>query len=1041
MSTLNFNNTNYNPFSLSTNLAQYCREKTKHLYHHLFSTNNSENSICSNTRSYNWKVLTGLSLLATCTAITTYESLTANQDEHTVTPPSFVPEILKTAACAIPIIGRRLLAVSDNNTVAQIPDQVLYEEEQVSRSWMIEDLFKSNWDQGLTISTSTVSGYNLPETLKFSSGRIRRIGNFSFNDLYMIETIYLKHPYLYSFSLEGKFLTVKDYTKGHLSVLDVSDPSDLKLKNRLSLSFQSDKSVFSGDYIEINGNNLYLASYRGMYIIDISNPTDPFIIQRYAYTQNVGSIRGVQADFKRKLFYFCSEINNTNIIFQVFSIQNPYKFQLISNNSFSILPTPSRGYIINANKLACEDVICYGASNNAINVSDPLNVKLIGPHPYMELGIFATIKSGIGYNPNTSTNAVDVIDLRDISNITVYYKKYSLESLDRPNIQISTTRLVDDYLEVYSWLNGVTYISKVDISDPFNLVTRSVYTSTIDTSVGYASVYDKNNYFMPKDGVSYQQPNGGGGYYPAQIISASKGNTLDLKGTIPVGSRGIYTFNITGSTQNKTIGWQTVNINILPAISILNITAPQVIKPNNFFSYSPGSLFSHFNNELISFSAKQTNGSPLPSWLSITPATGQFSGSPTAKDLGQYQITVNAKDAKGASNSMTFSLRVSNGPLVANPIPNQLAVLSRSFSYQIPTNVFSSKESGKMSYKLESSVGDLPHWLTFDPISLTISGTPSSSDGGSLPLILTATDSVGASSSTSFILNVGSETAPILSNPIANQIATVKTAFSYSIPENTFTSAYSDKLTYSVEVVGGSPSWISYDPSTRTLSGTPSYEDTDPFSPKILQVVVKAQAKDSSQSTVFNISVQGTSAVVIALSVLGTVLGLIWKGPPLARSVENYLIAKHKINPKYISSKASDEAFVGESYSHKLSSPKGALHHFIATKNNTIFAGGNHPSWLHYDSKNNTIYSEKIPDECVGETISIRAYDRLRLLNFFGGRIIEQFDLTISPVEKKSLISKEEEDIFLEENPYRRASLDREKNIELQSVKNLSQEI
>ncbi|MEN0582285.1 putative Ig domain-containing protein, partial [Phytobacter palmae] len=57
-------------------------------------------------------------------------------------------------------------------------------------------------------------------------------------------------------------------------------------------------------------------------------------------------------------------------------------------------------------------------------------------------------------------------------------------------------------------------------------------------------------------------------------------------------------------------------------------------------------------------SATQADGSALPAWLSFTPSTGTFSGTPGNADIGSLVIRVTATDAGNTSISTTFSLTV-----------------------------------------------------------------------------------------------------------------------------------------------------------------------------------------------------------------------------------------------------------------------------------------------------------------------------------------------------------------------------------------------
>ena len=74
---------------------------------------------------------------------------------------------------------------------------------------------------------------------------------------------------------------------------------------------------------------------------------------------------------------------------------------------------------------------------------------------------------------------------------------------------------------------------------------------------------------------------------------------------------------------------------------------------------------------------------------------------------------------------------------------------------------------------------------------------------------------------------------PTVANAIPNQNATEDTLFSYQFAANTFSDVdVGDTLTYSAQLNGGGslPNWLSFDPTTRTFSGTPSNSDVGTIS-------------------------------------------------------------------------------------------------------------------------------------------------------------------------------------------------------------------
>ena len=68
------------------------------------------------------------------------------------------------------------------------------------------------------------------------------------------------------------------------------------------------------------------------------------------------------------------------------------------------------------------------------------------------------------------------------------------------------------------------------------------------------------------------------------------------------------------------------------------------------------------------------------------------------------------------------------------------------------------------------------------------------------------------------------DTAPVLSNASDDQNINLYTTFTYQLPQNTFTDADGDNLTYYATLSDGSalPDWLTFDAANRTLTGTPA---------------------------------------------------------------------------------------------------------------------------------------------------------------------------------------------------------------------------
>ena len=94
----------------------------------------------------------------------------------------------------------------------------------------------------------------------------------------------------------------------------------------------------------------------------------------------------------------------------------------------------------------------------------------------------------------------------------------------------------------------------------------------------------------------------------------------------------------------------------------------------------------------------------------------------------------------------------------------------------------------------------------------------------------TTRDTAGATSSTTLTVTVqGANDAPVLASQTANQSAVVGSPFTLTLPAGTFTDADTgDTLTYAATKADGTalPPWLTFTPSTRTFTGTPTTAET-----------------------------------------------------------------------------------------------------------------------------------------------------------------------------------------------------------------------
>lgn len=175
---------------------------------------------------------------------------------------------------------------------------------------------------------------------------------------------------------------------------------------------------------------------------------------------------------------------------------------------------------------------------------------------------------------------------------------------------------------------------------------------------------------------------------------------------------------------------------------LVNPIADQIVKkgpPNqysssNTFTLSIGSAFSDADNYQLYYTATLADGSPLPGWLHLyqsqySPGFPAFTGTPGNSDVGTISIKLTASDSPnagaGAGVSDILNLTVANSaPTVANPIPNQIAIVQAPFNYSI-AHTFSDADNDPLYYTATMANGNpLPGWLHFDSYSRSFTGTP-----------------------------------------------------------------------------------------------------------------------------------------------------------------------------------------------------------------------------------------------------------------------------------------------------------------------------
>ncbi len=162
------------------------------------------------------------------------------------------------------------------------------------------------------------------------------------------------------------------------------------------------------------------------------------------------------------------------------------------------------------------------------------------------------------------------------------------------------------------------------------------------------------------------------------------------------------------------------------------VNAAPTISSADTDTASIGTLFTYTltasdaDGDAITFQA-----SLLPTWLTFDAASGALTGTPTAGDTVDYQVTLGASDGLD-STPLFLTISLVNGAPTITSTANNNGVVGSAFSYTLTAN------DAEADTLVMSSV-TLPSWATFDAAAGTLTGTPLMA--GDYQIELSVTDS------------------------------------------------------------------------------------------------------------------------------------------------------------------------------------------------------------------------------------------------------------------------------------------------------------
>lgn len=508
-------------------------------------------------------------------------------------------------------------------------------------------------------------------------------------------------------------------------------------------------------------------------------------------------------------------------------------------------------------------------------------------------------------------------------------------------------------------------VSKDDGANSALVADNPITNQSIDAELPFNFVMPANTFSDPdvNDTLMYRAQLAGGGSLDWLMFNEA---SRTFSGTPHWYQAGTMTVELIatdnhGASTSTFFDIEVINTNTAPTVA--NPIPDVVTNEDAAFNFQfAANTFGDVDGNSFTYTAELAVIGGLPPWLTFDSATRTFSGTPANGDVGTWTVEVTANDGFGGTVVDTFVITVANtndAPTILNTLPDRTATQGTAFNFQFVANTFIDQDVGDvLTYTAQlSGGGTLPTWLSFDSATRTFSGTPGNSDVGTISVEVIADDGNGGTVSDTFDLVVNNiNDAPTVTNPIPDQNATEDNAFNFQFAANAFDDVdVGSSLTYSAQLNGGAalPTWLIFDPVTRTFSGTPVNADVGTINIDVI-------ANDGLGGTVTD-----TFAIVIANTN---------DAPTLANPIPDQSATESLAFNFTFSTNTFNDEDVGDVFIYSAQ----------------LAGGGALPSWLIFDAVTRTFSGTPTSANLGSISIEVIASDGN------GGTITDTFDLVVS---------------------------------------------
>lgn len=316
-----------------------------------------------------------------------------------------------------------------------------------------------------------------------------------------------------------------------------------------------------------------------------------------------------------------------------------------------------------------------------------------------------------------------------------------------------------------------------------------------------------------------------GGLFELQVLTTSHSTTklkpfIDfvvssfLQMSIASGAIKVDTLPVSSNTKTVSIALSSADIiemqtffSIPNTSPTFNSTPPKNAVAGVLYTYTAGATDADGDNLNIT-------GTDLPSWLTFDGSV--LSGTPQLTDVGNHSVTLSLTDNRISSAiTQTFVIKVAatvNNPPIITSTPITTATAKVLYQHTITA---SDLDGDTLVY---SSVTK-PSWLTFTSTGL-LSGTPSNTNVGNHNIVLSVTDGIDTVQE---IFTITVAAAPTNRPPVFSATGTLSASEGILFTKTIVaTDPDDDEVTLAAKTL---PAWLSFDPLTGVLSGTPKNSD------------------------------------------------------------------------------------------------------------------------------------------------------------------------------------------------------------------------